>query len=98
MNSGSISPAAWAERYESLRRHVLEGRQRLGARPLGLALWVAKGMAGWMGQWTQLADPERRLPRLWPAPSTTSPVGWQQTLTVLLAQITLEHLQPRVSL
>src|ERR1043166_4992132 len=38
------SAVNWAERYESLRGYVLEGRQRLQSQPLGLALWAAKGM------------------------------------------------------
>lgn len=92
------SPAAWAERYESLRRYVLEGRPRLPTQPLGLALWLAKGMAGWMRQWSQLLDaaPPPSSPRA--RPSAPVPGPWQQPLTLLLAQITLQHLQPGRSL
>jgi hypothetical protein len=38
----------WGERYEALRRHVL-GDPVLSAQPLSLVLWLAHGMAGWMG-------------------------------------------------
>ena len=49
-------PAAWTERYESLRRYVLEGRAVLQAQPLGLVLWMAKGLAGWMNEWSKLSQ------------------------------------------
>jgi hypothetical protein len=81
------------ERYEVLRRYVLEGRQRLQTQPWGLALWLAKGMAGWMKQWTELIQPTP----LWPRPTPSGPVAsgaWQEQLTQLLAQMTLEQLQP----
>lgn len=93
-----MAPAAWTEGYESLRCYVLEGRQRLQHQPAGLALWVTKGMAGWMRKWRQLlepavpltsAAPRLRLAELGPGP---------EPLTRLLAQITLQHLQSRVSL
>jgi hypothetical protein len=60
---------------------------------LGLALWVAKGMAGWMKQWSRLAEATVGLPK--PAVLAQAPAGgaWQQQLTMLLAQMTLGHLQ-----
>jgi hypothetical protein len=90
--------SAWAERYEALRRHVVGGGgELLETQPLGLALWLAKGMAGWMRQWSQLTE-------LTPLPSrATLPLScrstgpWQHQLTLLLAQMTLEHLQPQGS-
>ena len=96
--SGPGSGAAtWAERYETLRAYVLEGRQRLQCQPLGLALWVAKGMAGWMGQWSQWVAPARA----WapPAPRTPlAPAGpGPEALTRLLSQITLQHLEPSLA-
>ena len=89
--------ATWTERYEALRRYVLEGRQRLPSPPLGLGLWVAKGMAGWMRQWTRLLEPTSMpVSALRPARGS-EPGPWHQPLTVLLAQITLAHLEaPRV--
>lgn len=90
--------ATWTERYETLRRYVLAGQQRLPSQPLGLALWLAKGMAGWMRQWTQWLEPASA-PRSAPSPLPSTEAGpWQQPLTVLLAQITLQHLEARGSL
>lgn len=87
--------ATWTERYETLRRYVLAGQQRLPSQPLGLALWLAKGMAGWMRQWTQWLEPARASAS---GPRGPEAVSWQQPLTVLLAQITLQHLEARGSL
>lgn len=93
-----MSAVTWTERYETLRRYALEGRQRLQSQPLGLALWVAKGMAGWMRQWKQLLEPTSTLVSV-PTRVPSGPPGpWQQPLTVLLAQITLQHLEGRTSL
>jgi len=92
-----VGAAIWTERYETLRRYVLEGRQRLQSQPLGLALWMAKGMAGWMRQWTQLLEPVASV-SLPARPPSTEPGPWQQPLTALLAQITLQHLEPQMSL
>ncbi len=93
-----VSAATWTERYETLRRYVLEGRQRLQSQPLGLALWMARGMAGWMRQWTQLLEPAP-MPLLVPRPARPAETApWQQPLTVLLAQMTLQHLEARTSL
>lgn len=88
------SATVWTERYEVLRRYVLEGQQRLQTQPLGLALWLARGMAGWMKQWSELIQPTPLSCR----PALTAPVAsgaWQEQLTVLLAQMTLEQLQPQ---
>jgi hypothetical protein len=87
LGSNAVS---WAERYESLRGYVLEGRQRLQSQPLGLALWVAKGMAGWMRQWGQVLEPAATSAAVWSQPMQGQ---WQQPLTMLLAQITLQHLE-----
>ncbi len=99
MNGFTTEPAAWTERYETLRCYVLEGRALLQAQPLGLVLWMAKGMAGWMREWSRLSRPEPHSPAtVWLArcPSTGC---WQEELTRLLAQMTLPHLQqPRCSL
>lgn len=94
MNLNPTGSTVWTERYEVLRRYVLEGRERLQTQPLGLALWLAKGMAGWMKQWTELIQ----LPSLSPRPTLSAPVvsgAWQEPLTLLLAQMTLEQLQPQ---
>lgn len=93
----AVDTGTWTERYETLRRYVLEGRQRLQSQPLGLALWMAKGMAGWMRQWTQLLESVASVSML-ARPHRAEPGPWEQPLTVLLAQITLQHLEPRMSL
>jgi hypothetical protein len=93
---GPVAGAAlWAERYEVLRQYVLEGRQRLPSQPLGLALWVAQGMAGWLGQWRRYLEPA---PAPAAGPPRGEPEGGPSGLTVLLAQITLQHLEGRVGL
>jgi len=94
MKGPLTSPSAWAERYENLRRYVLEGQRLLQSQPLGLALWVAKGMAGWMKYWNQCTQASAASPSAVPLPRATSPGPWQQQLTLLLAQMTLEQLQP----
>ena len=96
MNNALRGSVAWTERYESLRRYVLEGRSRLQAQPLGLALWLSQGMAGWMEQWSRLTE-ATPLPAK-AALRTPLPGGWQQPLTMLLAQMTLGYLQAEVGL
>ena len=94
MNGTLTSPAAWKERYETLRRYVVEGRPLFPTQPLGLALGLAQGMAGWMRQWTELIPAPAPPPR--PAPLRPAVNGpWQEQLTLVLAQMTLEHLQPQ---
>jgi len=98
MKTGLGPVTAWTERYESLRRYVVGGGGVLESPPLGLALWLAKGMAGWMRQWSQLTE---QAP--WPGRANIPlpgrpPDSWQRPLTLLLAQMALEHLQPQSSL
>ncbi len=95
MKGPLTSPAAWAERYESLRAYILAGRQLFQTQPLGLALWLAKGMAGWMKQWTQLTQATVPSPSPGARPPGPAVGPWQQQLTLLLAQMTLENLQPQ---
>lgn len=86
------------ERYESLRRYVVEGRSILATQPLGLALWIAKGMAGWMGEWSKLSQSSpQSLTAVSPA-AYLADGAWQQELTMVLAQMTFSNLQPRCSL
>jgi hypothetical protein len=90
--------ATWAERYEALRRHVLEGGGLWENQPLGLALWLARGMAGWMGQWTQWTEATLLAPMRAPLALPNAVVdGWQRQVTLVLAQMTLGHLQPQGS-
>src|SRR2546427_582551 len=65
MNGFTTEPAAWTERYETLRCYVLEGRALLQAQPLGLVLLRAKGMAGWMSaSWSLMRTRANRELRL----------------------------------
>ena len=95
MKAAPTAARSWTERYEALRQYVLAGRQRLQAQPLGLALWVAQGMAGWMKPWRELITTPAP-PIGWPAPAS-GPAGdsWQEQLTCVLAQMTLANLQAR---
>ncbi len=93
-----VSAATWTERYEILRHYVLAGRQRLQNQPLGLALWMARGMAGWMGQWAQLLAPTVASVTELPPARGLQPGPWRQELTVLLAQITWQQLEARKAL
>jgi hypothetical protein len=86
---------SWTERYESLRGYVLEARPLFESQPAGLAVWLAKGMAGWMRQWKTMTDPAPRSPRMVELACGSS--GWQQQLTTLLAQIALTQLQVQSS-
>lgn len=97
-NGPAVGAVSWIERYETLRGYVVEGRQRLQSQPLGLALWMAKGMAGWMRQWTALLQPATASVLALPPVRSAEPGPWQHPLTVLLAQMTLQHLEPCLSL
>jgi hypothetical protein len=92
-----LTPTAvtvWIERYETLRRHVLQSYRIFDNEPLSLVLWLAHGMAGWMRHWAiamqMAASPAATLPPLRLAATSL----WQQQLTLLLAQITLQRLYP----
>jgi hypothetical protein len=90
-----ITPSAsWTERYETLRRYIMNDNHVFESSPLGLALWLAQGMAGWMRGWTQAVQvaSSPALVRL-PVRITATPL-WQQQLTMLLAQITVQRLFP----
>jgi hypothetical protein len=90
-----LTPSApWTERYETLRSHVLNGDCVFASKPLSLVLWLAKGMAGWMREWTKVVDvapPPTGVP---PLRQFVATALWQQQLTLLLAQITVQRLYP----
>jgi hypothetical protein len=90
-----ITPSAsWIERYETLRRHVLNGDHVFESKPLSLALWLAQGMAGWMRGWTQAVEAVPS-PAVVPLPVRIATTAlWQQQLTLLLAQLTVQRLYP----
>jgi len=86
-------PGPWAEHYEILRRHVLEGQQLLSGDPLGLVLLRRQGLAAWLESWEALAQGTFRPPppSAEPPPALTAPS--HQELARLLAQMTLPCLQ-----
>lgn len=96
-SSPPLPSAPWAERYETLRQSVLGGGRLWESPPLGLALWLARGMAGWMGQWAQAMEktvsPARVPLALCPGPAQ----GWQRQVTLILAGMTLGQLQTESS-
>ena len=95
MNWLTTEPDVWTERYETLRRYVLESRAVLQAQPLGLVVWISKGMVGWMSEWSKLSQPEPARPTAVGLVQCLSTGSWQEELTRLLAQMTLPHLQAR---
>ena len=99
MISSPTPSATWVERYETLRLHVLDNRPVLDVQPLGLVLWLAQGMVGWMRCWAKAVETPPPSPAvvapLRPFPGTSL---WQQQLTLLLAQITIQRLYPAASL
>ena len=94
-----ITPSAtWIERYETLRRHVLQGRQIFDGEPLSLVLWLAQGMAGWMRLWSKAVEVVSSPAAFSPPLPLVATSLWQQQLTLVLAQITVKHLYPAARL
>ena len=82
----------WRQRYEALRRYVLERRPVLGTDPLGLVVVFAQGVAGWMQSWSESLSPLAPVLELARPPQYPATPPWQQQLTGLLAHITALHL------
>ena len=98
MIRSSTPSATWIERYETLRRHVLNGCPVLDIQPLSLVLWLAHGMAGWMRRWAKALEGAPS-PAIVPPPLADPTTSlWQQQLTLLLAQITVQRLYPALGL
>lgn len=93
MISSPIQSTIWIERYETLRRHVLSGQRVLQSEPLSLVLWLANGMAGWMRRWEKGPELTSQLTATPPPLRCPATPLWQQQLTLLLAQITAQHLR-----
>src|SRR5438128_4722379 len=91
MKAGSTPPAAWTERYEALREHVLKSRQSLSADPLGLVLVRRQGVATWMRSWREVSSGAAPQASCAALPAVCWP-DWQRQLTKLLAQMTSAHL------
>ena len=91
MKAGSTTPAAWTERYEALREHVLKSRQSLSADPLGLVLVRRQGVATWMRSWREVSSGAAPQASCAALPAVCWP-DWQRQLTELLAQMTSAHL------
>lgn len=87
--------AVWTERYEALRRHAVNQGQYLTTEPLGFAVVCRYGIAGWMGTWQEAIATTPRLNAL-PPPAVISG-GWKHELTVLLTEMTVQHLRPALS-
>ncbi|MBI1993153.1 MAG: hypothetical protein HYS67_01805 [Deltaproteobacteria bacterium] len=86
-------PELWRQRYEALRQHALSGRNTLATPPLGLHLLRQQGVAGWMERWSEAVEPSV-IGATPPPPSLLCTAGWQEQLTVLLAQMTLQQINP----
>lgn len=88
--------SASSEHYEALRQQAVERSQVFPTAPLGAILVVKTGVAGWMRQWKQVAE-IIAAPAL-PVPLSRPPSepGWQHELTMLLAQMSVRHLRPRL--
>ena len=87
-------PVSWTDRYEALRRYVVNGGHVFETHPLSLAIWLAQGMAGWMRGWTQAVEVAPS-PAVVPLPVQFAATALcQQQLTLLLAQITVQRLYP----
>lgn len=92
MKARALSPSLWTERYESLRRHTLQAHQILESDPLGLALLAQGGVAHWMRQWAAPAPVPRSTTMLPAALAVPISSDWQRELTLVLGQMTLQHL------
>jgi hypothetical protein len=84
----------WLARYEALRQHALSGITTLATPPLGLWLLRQQGVAGWMERWTEAVEGcVTTVTRA--ASALLGAAEWpRQPLTLLLAQMTLQQIQP----
>ena len=85
---------AAVERYEALRQNAVAlVRERiLSAEPLGAILVVQRGVAGWMHRWNEAAGTTARPAAALSGPTGWNEPGWQQELTLLLAQMSIRQL------
>ena len=92
----AVQPELWQRRYEALRRHVLTGRDTLAVPPLGMHLLQHYGVAGWMERWTETVEASV-VTAIPPPPSWLCAAGWQEQLTLLLAQMTFPQIHPAMT-
>ena len=88
----AVSSVMWSQRYEALRRHVVEQPQVLISAPLGLIVVFTRGLAGWMQSWWEAPSEPSTPMALSQPPRCPSTPQWQQQLTGLLAHMTAQHL------
>ncbi len=94
-------PELWRRRYEALREQATgDGAGVLAAAPLGMYLMRHYGVGGWMSRWAESAGDcaagaaSTRSTLRAPLPVELAPAAlWREQLTVLLAQMTFQHLR-----
>lgn len=92
----ACQPEVWRQRYEALRLHAMTGRDTLAVPPLGLHLLRHYGIAGWMERWTEAVETSV-VAAPPPPPSLLCTAGWQQPLTLLLAQMAFQQIHPAMT-
>ena len=73
--------------YEDLRRGVLCPGD--GARSLGEALLVSRGMAAWMRAWAEIPPPKEQMPREASDRDGVLPVAGRGEIATILAHMAL---------
>jgi hypothetical protein len=99
MMAACRDPGVWRKRYEAVRGHaVCIGTDVLTSPPMGMYLICHYGIAEWMRRWEGMgadgmADgPPAHSPALRKAELPPASL-WRGPLTVLLAQMTFQHLR-----
>lgn len=80
-----------ADRYESLRHHIIE--HQASAAHDGLAVLVRQGVAGWMEAWNKVPAPPTRPTQQKPIRPWTLPNDTSAEVVRILASMTLGHIQ-----
>lgn len=73
--------------YEDLRQGVLGSGD--GARSLGEALLVGRGMAAWMRAWAEIPPPKEKMPREASDRDGVLPVAGRAEIATILAHMAL---------
>jgi hypothetical protein len=76
------------EQYEQLRREATS-RSEHGSEGLGLALFLRRGMTGWMQAWSQCTDHDAPNAHSQPAMTAAVPIDLRAQVATLLAGIIL---------